>query len=165
MKLIIFSFCFTSSNCIVFCRTMPCRPCLCWKGCIWKVSAVWEGLASLSSAPVNQHRKPSKYGVCVLCVVCAVKASPHCFAPPSCSHGNHWLNVMALFVKQWRTLMQLLSFFFFFSRSAKYSAKNNKKTRQDITRVDSEQTPLLAAWSLRPTTSALKPPVALIPAH
>lgn len=139
MKLIIFRFCFTYNNCIVFCRTMPCRPCLCWKGCIWKVSAVWEGLASLSSAPVNQHRKPSKYGVCVLCVVCAVKASSHCFAPPSCSHGNHWLNVMALFVKQWRTLMQLLSFFF--SRSAKYSAKKTK-TRQDITRVDSEQTPL-----------------------
>lgn len=131
MKLIIFSFCFTSSNCIVFCRTMPCRPCLCWKGCIWKVSAVWEGLASLSSAPVNQHRKPSKYGVCVLCVVCAVKASPHCFAPPSCSHGNHWLNVMALFVKQWRTLMQLLSFFF--SSPVLQSIQQKTTKKQDRT--------------------------------
>lgn len=95
-----------SHNRVVFCRTMPCRPCRCWRGCTWKVSAVWEDQAWLSSAPVNQHRKPSKYGR--VCVETSKSMYYHCLY--NCD-------------AHWRSRVLPPFFFSFPSRSAKYSAR------------------------------------------
>lgn len=118
---------------------MLCQLCLYWKGCTWRASAAWGDQALLSSAPVNQLRKPLKYGACLcVCVcVCIVETSSQCCDVHSCSHGNPWISSVALFLYLWRTLMQQIQFFLslvdswlspvgmslFFSCSAKYSAR------------------------------------------
>lgn len=70
------------SCCCFLRRTMPCRPCRCWKGCTWKVSAAWEAQDSLSSAPVKRRRKPSKYAFVYVCCLFTSRKSSGCISPP-----------------------------------------------------------------------------------
>lgn len=92
-------------------RTTPCRPCRCWRGSTWRVSAAWRGRASSPSAPASRRRRPSKcVSLCMLCRWHRERINPPTapLPPPAVVMGTADWIAMPLFAKRWRRLTQLL---------------------------------------------------------